>query len=56
MCVGKRDKLGRAKATRDSLRQTGRKIREASTQIINPALLDDIEVRLQHVCMGKAAS
>ncbi len=42
----KRDLLGKAKATRDTLRQNGRRIKESSVFITNPALLDDIEVRL----------
>jgi hypothetical protein len=40
----KRDKLGKAKATRDTLRQKGRRIKESSVFITNPLLLDDIEV------------
>jgi hypothetical protein len=40
----KRDKLGKAKATRDTLRQKGRRIKESSVFITNPSLLDDIEV------------
>ena len=40
----KRDKLGKVKATRDTLRQKGRKIKEASVFITNIQLLNDIEV------------
>lgn len=40
----KRDRLGKAKATRDTLRQQGRKIKQSSVYITNPNLLDDIEV------------
>ncbi len=42
----KRDRLGKAKNTRDTLRQKTRKIKETSVFITNPNLLDDIEVRL----------
>lgn len=40
----KRDRLGKAKAMRDGLRQRGRKIKETSVFITSPSLLDDIEV------------
>jgi len=40
----RRDKLGRAKAARDTLRQKGRRIKETSVFITNPALLEDIEI------------
>lgn len=39
----KRDALGKVKATRDTLRQKGRKIKDASTFITNSTLLNDIE-------------
>ncbi len=46
----KRDSLGRAKATRDTLRQKGRKIKESSSYITKPELLDDFEVgRVAHM-------
>uniref|UniRef100_A0A7S3R505 CCDC113/CCDC96 coiled-coil domain-containing protein n=1 Tax=Dunaliella tertiolecta TaxID=3047 RepID=A0A7S3R505_DUNTE len=41
----KRDMLGKAKVARDGLRLKGRKIKEASVFITNPALLEDIEVK-----------
>lgn len=40
----RRDKLGKAKAARDTLRQKGRRIKETSVFITTPALLEDIEV------------
>lgn len=40
----RRDKLGKAKAARDTLRQNGRRIKETSVFITTPALLEDIEV------------
>ncbi|KAL6765251.1 flagellar associated protein [Haematococcus lacustris] len=39
----KRDKLGKLKVTRDTLRQKGRRIKANSVFITNPSLLDDIE-------------
>mmetsp|Transcript_23724 Transcript_23724/g.52066 ORF Transcript_23724/g.52066 Transcript_23724/m.52066 type:complete len:532 (-) Transcript_23724:212-1807(-) len=41
----KRDRLGKAKAHRDTLRQKGRKIKEGSVFITNHQLLDDIDVQ-----------
>ncbi|KAG2440320.1 hypothetical protein HXX76_004427 [Chlamydomonas incerta] len=41
----KRDRLGRAKAERDTLRAKGRKIKESGSNITSPQLLDDIEVQ-----------
>lgn len=40
----RRDKLGKAKAQRDTLRQKGRRIKEGSVFITNAALLEDIEI------------
>lgn len=41
----RRDRLGKAKSTRDTLRLQGRKIKEASVYITNSNLLDDMEVQ-----------
>lgn len=46
----KRDRLGRAKAERDTLRAKGRKIKESGSNITSPQLLDDIEVRRRERC------
>lgn len=43
----KRDRLGRVKAERDTLRAKGRKIKESGSNITGPQLLDDIEVRTE---------
>eukprot|EP00198_Chlamydomonas_reinhardtii_P008090 XP_001697427.1 flagellar associated protein [Chlamydomonas reinhardtii] len=50
----KRDRLGRAKAERDTLRAKGRKIKESGSNITSPQLLDDIEVQKEkrEVLMG----
>jgi molybdopterin converting factor small subunit len=41
----RRDRLGKAKSGRDTLRLQGRKIKEASVYITNSTLLDDMEVQ-----------
>ncbi|GIL43579.1 hypothetical protein Vafri_1283 [Volvox africanus] len=41
----KRDRLGRAKAERDTLRAKGRKIKESGSNITSTQLLDDIEIQ-----------
>ena len=41
----RRDRLGKAKSSRDTLRLAGRKIKEASVYITNSSLLDDMEVQ-----------
>ncbi|GFR41474.1 hypothetical protein Agub_g2164 [Astrephomene gubernaculifera] len=41
----KRDRLGRIKAERDTLRAKGRKIKESGSNITSSQLLDDIEVQ-----------
>ncbi|PNH00299.1 Histone deacetylase 6, partial [Tetrabaena socialis] len=41
----KRDRLGRAKVERDTLRLKGRKIKESGSNLTSPQLLDDIEIQ-----------